>query len=48
MENGATRPVSGKQTCPRCGGSGQIVVPDPETGQMVSQVCPRCGGEGEI
>lgn len=48
MPNTTGQLAKDKQTCPRCGGSGQIVVPDPDTGNMVSQTCPRCGGSGEI
>lgn len=51
---------SGRQTCPTCGGSGQIrrsqgffsiATPCPQcngTGQTIKDPCPKCGGSGVI
>ncbi|MCR5394190.1 MAG: hypothetical protein K6E86_02185 [Bacteroidales bacterium] len=34
--------------CPRCNGSGKVVVEDPHTGQLVMEQCDICMGYGEL
>ncbi len=44
------KPGTGPQTCPKCGGKGQIVMTQQSLFGMVQNVttCPECGGSGKI